>query len=106
MGILIGQRLKKLRIDAHLTQEKVAQTLNVSREAYSLYETNKRQMNYDTICALSTMYDVSADYLLGLSDSKKSYDLDSDEAILLNLYRTTDSRGRKIILETAKIAGP
>ena len=106
MGISIGQRLKELRADAHLTQEKVAQSLHVSREAYSLYETNKRQMNYDTICAVSRLYDVSTDYLLGNSDSKRCYDLNGEEISLINLYRGTDRRGQRIILDVARSASP
>lgn len=101
---LIGQRLKALRIEAHLTQEKIAQILNVSREAYSLYETNKRQMNYETICTIADFYDVSTDYLLGNSKSRKAYDLCADEINLLNLYRNSDERGQKIILEVARIS--
>ena len=45
MRDIIGQRLKELRTEANMTQEKIAKALNISREAYSLYETNKRQMN-------------------------------------------------------------
>lgn len=103
MRDIIGQRLKELRTDTKLTQEKVARALNISREAYSLYETNKRQMNYDTICAAARLYNVSTDYLLGNSNFKKSFNLNPDEITLLNYYRNSDKRGQKAIVEVAKI---
>ncbi len=104
MRDIIGHRLKKLRTESHMTQENLANILNISREAYSLYETNKRQMNYETICSVSRFYNVSTDYILGNSESKKNYDLCNDEIDLLNLYRSCDQRGKRIILGVAKLS--
>lgn len=106
MRDIIGQRLKELRTDANLTQEKIAKSLNISREAYSLYETNKRQMNYDTICTIAKIYNVTTDYLLGNSSFKKSFNLTPDEISLLTFYRNSDRRGQKAIIEVAKIMDP
>ena len=107
MRDIIGQRLKELRTEITTqTQEKIAKALNISREAYSLYETNKRQMNYDTICAAARLYNVSTDYLLGNSSFKKSFNLSTDEITLLNFYRNSDKRGQKAIIEVAKIMDP
>lgn len=104
MREIIGHRLKTLRNEAKLTQENLAKALNISREAYSLYETNKRQMNYDTICSVSKLYDVSTDYILGNSSCRKGYSLCSEEIELLKLYRNADNKGKKIITEVARIS--
>ena len=61
-------------------------------------------MSYDTICSISRFYNVSVDYLLGISAYKKNYNLSSDEQELLKLYRNSDARGKKIIIEVAKIS--
>lgn len=101
----IGRQLRHLRLASRLTQEKVAGVLNISREAYSLYEADKRQMNYDSLKKLSELYNVSTDFILGLSDSLNNYSLDSDEEGLIEAYRKSDERGKKIILEMSKYIG-
>lgn len=97
------ERLKQLRTDAHLTQEGIAQILNITREAYSLYETNKRQMSFESLCKMAEFYHVSTDYLLGYSDFKENYHLDDDEIHLIEFFRRSDTRGKQIILELSKI---
>ena len=102
MRDMIGQRLKELRTNAGITQEKISNYLNISREAYSLYETNKRQMNYDTICTIAEFYNVSTDYLLGLSDEKCRFELTTEEEELINLYRSLNHRDRKLLISISK----
>lgn len=101
-----GKRLRELRADADLTQENVAKLLNISREAYSLYESEKRQMNYESLCKIANYYDVSIDYLLGRTNIKKYYALKNDEAKLLSAFRRLDTRGKKILLDISKIVCP
>ena len=43
----IGKKLKELRIDSKLTQEQVANVLNVSRVVYNRYENNQRDIPID-----------------------------------------------------------
>lgn len=106
MSHTTGERLKELRKEWHLTQEKVAQHLNITREAYSLYENDKRQMNHETICRLSDFYGISADYLLMRQEAKQTYTLNPDESQLLDAFRKSDQRGQKLLLEISKIVDP
>lgn len=59
--------LKELREDNDLKQETVANILKITKQQYSLYETGKREFKVRHIIELCKFYNVSADYVLGLS---------------------------------------
>ncbi len=63
-------RLKSLREDLDLTQNAVAMYLNIKQNTYSQYESGKRQLPIDVLIKLSDYYNVSTDYILGLTDEK------------------------------------
>ncbi|MDR3208063.1 MAG: helix-turn-helix domain-containing protein [Oscillospiraceae bacterium] len=89
-------RLLALRREKQMTQDDVAKRLNISRQAYALYETNQRHMNYDSLRMLAELFAVSIDYLLG-RDNRNSEYLTDDELELLRQYRTLDKRGQKTL---------
>lgn len=60
--------IKNLRVEKGLTQQKVADYLNIDRSNYSKYERGKLEPNVEMIVSLANFYDVSADYLLGLEN--------------------------------------
>lgn len=59
--------LKELREDNDLKQETIANHLKITKQQYSLYETGKREFKVKHIIELCKFYNVSADYVLGLS---------------------------------------
>lgn len=61
----IGKKLKELRIDSKLTQEQVANVLNVSRVVYNRYENNQRDIPIALLLVLADFYKVSLDFLCG-----------------------------------------
>ena len=65
---LPDRKVRELRIRAGKTQKEIADYLNISRSTYTLYESAKRQMSNETLCALAEYYGVSTDYLLGRTD--------------------------------------
>ena len=65
-----AERMRNLRQDNDLSQKKVADMLGVAQTTYSQYELEKRPMPIDYLIALCKFYDVSADYMLGLSNRK------------------------------------
>jgi transcriptional regulator with XRE-family HTH domain len=89
-------RLRELRDKHKMTQQEVAEYLQLSSDAYSLYELGKRQMNYQTMCLLADYYNISVDYLLGRSDINL-VPLTYDETKLVNQYRLLDKRGQESI---------
>ena len=68
----IYQRLRDLREDFDLTQEKAAKILGITTQQYQLYESGKREMPMHHFITLAKFYNVSLDYLAGiLSEPRK-----------------------------------
>ncbi|MFZ7333096.1 helix-turn-helix domain-containing protein [Streptococcus pluranimalium] len=63
------RRIRDLREDYDFTQEYLAKYLSCSQSAYSRIETGKRQVSIDYLIQLSKLYQVSTDYILGLTDN-------------------------------------
>ena len=64
------QVFKNLREDNDLKQKDIADICNVSDATVGHWENQKRDMRIDCIIKLCKFYDVSADYVLGLSKCK------------------------------------
>ena len=65
------QRLKDLREDKELKQEALAIVLKITRQQYQLYESGKRKLPIDLLITLCRFYNVSADYILGFTNTYK-----------------------------------
>ncbi len=68
-----NERLKELREDNNLTQVALAKELLIDQRSLSFYEIGKYEPNLDTLKRMSLYFGVSADYILGLTDTKKPY---------------------------------
>lgn len=66
-------RLRDLREDLDLTQEKIANILQIKQNTYSQYESGKHQIPIDALIKLAEFYNTSIDYILGLTDTYKPY---------------------------------
>ena len=60
----LGEKLYELRREKHLSQEEVADVLNVTRQTVSKWETNQSTPDFDKIAPLCALYGISADELL------------------------------------------
>ena len=67
----IYRRIRDLREDRDLTQSQVAKMLRCSQQVYSNYELGQRDIPTDILIKLSNYYNVSTDYILGLSDDPR-----------------------------------
>ena len=67
------KRLRDLREDHDLTQQKVADYLNMKQSQYSRYERGVRDIPTDVLIALAKLYKTSTDYILGLTNDVKPY---------------------------------
>lgn len=63
-----GERLLKLREEQNETQQQLADAIGITRQSLSRYETNERTPNIDLIYSVAKHYNVSSDYLLGLTE--------------------------------------
>lgn len=59
-----GERIRQLRINNGLTQEQVAETLNISRSFYSRIETGEKGCSVDLLVQFSNLFRVSLDYII------------------------------------------
>lgn len=66
-------RLRDIRKDRDLTQKDIAKVLGTSQVQYSRYEIGVRLLPIDKLVILSKYYNVSTDYLLGLTNERKPY---------------------------------
>jgi len=64
-----GDRLKKVREERGYTQEKLAEFLNIGQLQIWRYENGETEPKADTLAKIASFLNVSADYLLGLSDT-------------------------------------
>lgn len=62
------KRLVELRKENGFTQQYVADYLKIDRSNYSKYELGKLEINIEMLIALSKLYKVYTDYILGLTD--------------------------------------
>ena len=65
------QRIRDLREDRDLKQKHLAEVLNCSQQVYSNYELGQRDIPTDVLIRLSHFYQVSTDYILGLTNNPK-----------------------------------
>ena len=65
------QRIRDLREDADKTQRDVATVLGISIQQYSLYERGDREIPFHHVITLAKFYNVSIDYIAGLTNKKK-----------------------------------
>lgn len=59
-----AKRLKKLRMKHHVTQQELADYLNVTRPTIAGYETKGKEPDYRTLMLIASYFQVSADYLI------------------------------------------
>lgn len=72
-----GSRLKELRLEKNMQQADLAKLLNMTNVAVSHYERDARKPTPEILSKVATIFNVSTDYLLGISSEKttKYYDL-------------------------------
>ncbi|MBN7772333.1 helix-turn-helix domain-containing protein [Clostridium aminobutyricum] len=66
-------RIRDLREDSDLTQQRVAEMLMCDQSLYSKYERGERPVPLEIIVKLADLYETSIDYLVGRTDNKKPY---------------------------------
>lgn len=64
------KRIRDLREDSDYTQEYVASVLGTSQTMYARYERGANELPIRHLIELCKLYEISADYILGLSDTK------------------------------------
>ena len=68
MNNLISKKLIELRKNNHITQEHLAEILDISRSKISSWETNRRDMSMKDAVKLANYYEISLDNLFKIND--------------------------------------
>ena len=66
-------RIRDVREDRDLTQKQIGKILNKSQQGYNHIEAGRAELKIDDLILLCRFYNLSADYLIGLSDKPTSY---------------------------------
>lgn len=94
-------RFKELRESNKYTQTEVAEKLGISRSTIGMYETGKREPDYETLEMIADYYNVDIDFLLGRSDKTtrlpNAVSLSPREKSLIDKYRGADDYGKYMI---------
>lgn len=68
-----NERIREIREEHFLTQQKVADLLHVGQRTYADYESGKTRIPIDNIMILAKYYNVSMDYITGASNVKRKF---------------------------------
>nr|WP_106780364.1 helix-turn-helix transcriptional regulator [Lysinibacillus timonensis] len=110
-----AKRLKELRLEHGYTMEEIGKKLGIKKSSYASYESKYRRPPLERLRQLSQVYDVSVDYILGITDIRKEQHnfrtlleqkdlhwdgLPLDEEILLQINQILeDAKHRKLHLD-------
>ena len=122
-NIQLAANLRRLRTDHGYTQTQIGRKLNISRQAYSNYETGKRIPDLDILIRIADIYHItleelimkpctgagvisqnSGPYYIGMEiESTDTIYLTKEEVELLTHYRNADEDDRKLTQKVLKM---
>ena len=76
---MFKKRIKLLRKEMNLTQEQLADKLNVGRTTISAYEIGSREPDFETLELIADFFNADIDYLLGKTDVRRLYTFISND---------------------------
>ncbi|WP_298223005.1 helix-turn-helix domain-containing protein [Acidocella sp.] len=94
----VGARIRALRLAANLTQDELAEQLNVSRSAIAQWETDRAGQVRENMEKIARALNTSLGYLV----SGETGSLRGDELALIRLYRACSTEDRKMLILTAR----
>lgn len=104
---ILAIRLRQLREEKRLSQIDLSKEIHISNTTLSDYERGKSAPDYDKLRILSKYYDVTVDYLLGLTDvrnEEKEYTTpDEFQFALYEQSKDLDEDQKRTILEIIKV---
>lgn len=68
-----NERIREIREDHSITQQKIADLLHIGQRTYADYESGKTRIPVDSLLILAKYYDLSMDYITGASNLATKY---------------------------------
>jgi len=96
---MLSERLIELRKKSGLTQADISKHLKITRQAYSFYESNQREMDFASLISIAKFYNVTTDYLLCRGDVETTA-FSNEEIEIVSKYRALDGRGKNAVKAT------
>lgn len=87
---MFADRLKELRNEKNITQVQLAELLGVSNGTVAMWETGKREPNYEMLNKLSEIFDKNIGYIIGYSNDASSVKMREKEAEQLGAWAAED----------------
>ena len=101
---MINNRIKELRKDKGLQQEALGIALGTTQQTISKIENGKYNIPIDLLIAITRYFNVTSDYILGISDEKRSLDgqkegnqTNQEYCDLLIKYKNLDEKDKKTL---------
>ncbi len=98
-------RIRDLREDSDKTQREVADYLGTAYQYYAVYEKGTSEIPFERAIALAKYYDVSLDYIAGLTNNKKGLSgssLSPEQQELLKLAGSFSDTEKKRLIKLLK----
>ncbi|MEZ3496240.1 MAG: helix-turn-helix domain-containing protein [Lachnospiraceae bacterium] len=102
------KNLKKLRAQAGISQQQLADVIGVSQQSINKYENHNIEPDIHTMIALADYFGTSVDYLIGhteiphIIEPVKQFDLNTREAALITDFRKLSARQKESVLSVVK----
>lgn len=99
--MIIGERLRLLRKEKGISKRELVSSLPLNYSTYANYESGFREPNSEVLQMLARYYNVSLDFIMGMTDNRKKADeiaiLTDEEHEQIMRYRSLDEHGKDII---------
>ena len=96
------RRIRELREDNDKTQKEIADYLGTAYQYYAVYEKGTSEISFERAIMLAKYYNVSLDYIAGLTDKKispKAVNLSREQTELINILDGVPSETKMQLLE-------
>lgn len=100
---IFSLKIKELRTSNNLTQAEFGKIIGLSKQTINDIEHGRATTTALKIIELAKCFNVSADYILGLSEETKHLTENDDESELLSIFRKLDDFSKGFMLENARI---
>ena len=100
------RRIRELREDSDKTQREIAEYLGTPYQYYAVYEKGGSEISFERAIALAKYYNVSLDYIAGLTNNKRglaSSDLSDSEQQLLRFVTSLSKEERTMLSRLAEL---
>ncbi len=97
------KNIRLLRMRSNMSQQQLADVINVSQQSINKYENHDVEPNIETLCAIADYFNVSVDFLVGRTDVERKNEktefcqLNSAEKALIDKIRTLSPSDRELV---------